>query len=147
MLPNLMLVGLFQGHYGEKAFIMPFVLLYAFEKAGSFFISSFGKIANPFKVYLIEAVMTLAGGVLHGTGRRLFPVDGMEYQLYARHSSDRYFCFLRKCFQCEGLSGGSELSERRAQTYPVKILRNGCGLGAGGFAGVPAAKSGAGGWD
>ena len=36
MLPNLMFVGLFYQHYGELSYILPFVLLYAFEKAGLF---------------------------------------------------------------------------------------------------------------
>ena len=52
ILPNMMFVGLFYEHYGQMEFVMPFVLLYAFEKAGPFLLSGFGRLKNPYKVWL-----------------------------------------------------------------------------------------------
>ncbi len=64
MLPNLMFVGLYYEHYGQTEFIMPFVLLYAFEKAGPFLLSGFGKVKNPFLVWLTGNVLAILGCIL-----------------------------------------------------------------------------------
>lgn len=61
MLPNLMFVGLYYEHYGQSEFIMPFVLLYAFEKAGPFLLSGFGKVKNPYLVWLTGNVLAILG--------------------------------------------------------------------------------------
>ena len=64
MLPNLMFVGLYYEHYGQTEFIMPFVLLYAFEKAGPFLLSGFGKLKNPYSVWLAGNITAILGCVL-----------------------------------------------------------------------------------
>ena len=61
MLPNLMFVGVYYEHYGQTEFVMPFVLLYAFEKAGPFLLSGFGKIKNPCLVWLYGNILTIPG--------------------------------------------------------------------------------------
>ena len=47
MLPNLMFVGLYAQHDGELGYVLPFVLLYAFQKAGAFLLGGFGRLKNP----------------------------------------------------------------------------------------------------
>ncbi len=64
MLPNLMFVGLYYEHYGQIEFVMPFVLLYAFEKAGPFLLSGFGKLKNPYMVWLSGNILALLGCIL-----------------------------------------------------------------------------------
>ncbi len=61
MLPNLMLVGLFYQHYGQVDYVLPFVLLYAFEKAGVFLLSGFGRLKNPRLLWLGGNVLAAAG--------------------------------------------------------------------------------------
>lgn len=61
LLPNLMFVGLYYGHYGVTDFIMPFVLLYAMQKSGVFFISSFGRLKNPYKLWLFGMILAIVG--------------------------------------------------------------------------------------
>lgn len=57
----MMFVGLFYEHYGQMEFVMPFVLLYAFEKAGPFLLSGFGRLKNPYKVWLGGNIITIFG--------------------------------------------------------------------------------------
>ncbi|MBO4395916.1 MAG: hypothetical protein J5819_06185 [Eubacterium sp.] len=74
MIPNLMFVGLYYQHYGEFDFILPFVLLYAFEKAGTFLLSGFGRVINPYAVWLIGNITAIigCGMLLFGTGDNYF---------------------------------------------------------------------------
>ena len=64
ILPNLMFVGLYYQHYGEIEHVMPFVLLYASEKAGVFIISCFGTLRSPRIVWLFGCILTDIGFLL-----------------------------------------------------------------------------------
>ena len=58
ILPNLMFTGLYNHHYGEIDYVMPFVLLYVCEKAGVFIISAIGTVKNPRAIWLSSCILT-----------------------------------------------------------------------------------------
>ena len=53
IIPNIIFAGLLYQHYGQYHFLLPFVLLYSFEKAGVFAIQGFGELKNPYNPYNI----------------------------------------------------------------------------------------------
>ena len=70
MLPNLMFVGLYAQHDGELGYVLPFVLLYAFQKAGAFLLGGFGRLKNPRLVWLWGNCLAAAGCVAMFFGER-----------------------------------------------------------------------------
>lgn len=64
IMPNIVFASLFFNHFGEYEYILPFVLLYAFEKAGTFAIQGFGKICNPYKILKIAISIAVLGSFL-----------------------------------------------------------------------------------
>lgn len=61
IVPNIIFAGLLYQHYGEYQFILPFVLLYSFEKAGIFAIQGFGRVNNPYKVIKYGLTISMLG--------------------------------------------------------------------------------------
>lgn len=64
IMPNIVFASLFFNHFGEYQYIMPFVLLYAFEKAGTFAIQGFGRINNPYKILKIAILIAVLGSYI-----------------------------------------------------------------------------------
>ncbi|WP_029237824.1 hypothetical protein [Streptococcus sobrinus] len=61
IIPNIIFAGLLFQHYGQYRFLLPFVLLYSFEKAGTFILQGFGKLKNPYKVLRYGLLLALLG--------------------------------------------------------------------------------------
>lgn len=61
IVPNVIFAGLLYPHYGQYRFLLPFVLLYSFEKAGTFALQGFGEIKNSYKVLRCRLLLTLLG--------------------------------------------------------------------------------------
>ncbi|WP_165212478.1 hypothetical protein ACFSN5_00955 [Streptococcus tangpeifui] len=61
IVPNVIFAGLLYQHYGQYRFLLPFVLLYSFEKAGTFALQGFGELKNPYKVLRYSLLLTLLG--------------------------------------------------------------------------------------
>ena len=59
--PLYVFTALFAQHYGEVDYVMPFVLWYSFQRAGVFFMSCLGTVANPYRACICELILTLAG--------------------------------------------------------------------------------------
>lgn len=70
IIPNLIFIGLIQNHYGNYYYIFPFVLLYAFEKAGIFFIKGFGEVLNPYLLLKRLMIPTFIGSIFMMAGTR-----------------------------------------------------------------------------
>lgn len=64
IIPNLIFVGLIYNHYGNYSYLLPFVLLYAFEKAGMFSIKGFGRLLNPYLLIKRLMILTFIGAFL-----------------------------------------------------------------------------------
>lgn len=61
IIPNIIFSGLLFQHYGQYRFLLPFVLLYSFEKAGPFLLRGFGKLNNPYKVLRYGLLLAILG--------------------------------------------------------------------------------------
>ena len=59
--PLYVFTALFAQHYGEADYVMSFVLWYSFQRAGVFFMSCLGTVANPYRACICELILTLAG--------------------------------------------------------------------------------------
>ncbi|MDP4145814.1 MAG: hypothetical protein Q8936_15225 [Bacillota bacterium] len=68
IIPNLIFVGLIYNHYGNYSYIFPFVLLYAFEKAGIFSIKGFGELLNPYPMVKRLMILTFVGSIFMMAG-------------------------------------------------------------------------------
>ena len=64
IVPNIIFAGLLYQHYGQYHFLLPFVLLYSFEKAGVFAIQGFGELKNPYKVLRYSLLLAILGTCL-----------------------------------------------------------------------------------
>ncbi|MGT2907379.1 hypothetical protein [Streptococcus dentiloxodontae] len=64
IVPNIIFAGLLYQHYGYYQFLLPFVLLYSFEKAGVFVIQGFGRLKNPYKVLRYSILLAILGTCL-----------------------------------------------------------------------------------
>ena len=64
ILPNIIFAGLIFEHFGAYEYIMPFVLLYAFEKAGTFAIQGFGRINNPYRILRVGILIAVFGSFI-----------------------------------------------------------------------------------
>ena len=61
IIPNIIFAGLLYQHYGHYHFLLPFVLLYSFEKAGSFALQGFGKLKNLYKILRYSLLLAILG--------------------------------------------------------------------------------------
>ena len=64
VIPNLIYAGLIRGRYGQITYLLPFVLLYAFEKAGVFLVSGFGRVRNSTALIRIGLGLAVLGAAL-----------------------------------------------------------------------------------
>lgn len=69
IIPNIIFAGLLYEHYGNYDFLLPFVLLYAFEKAAVFAVQGFGAIKNPYKILEYSLLLAIGGAFLCIFGR------------------------------------------------------------------------------
>ena len=63
LLPNLIFAGLIYQHYRQMDYLMPFVLLYTFEKAGMFFLHGWGRINNPYTILMVGLMVATGGSI------------------------------------------------------------------------------------
>lgn len=64
ILPNIIFAGLFFNHFGSYDYLLPFVLLYSFEKAGPFAIQGFGRIRNPYRILKLFLPIAVLGSIV-----------------------------------------------------------------------------------
>lgn len=64
IIPNVIFAGLIYQHNGNYQFLLPFVLLYSFEKAGVFAIQGFGTVKNPYKILECCLLTAITGIIL-----------------------------------------------------------------------------------
>ncbi len=64
IIPNVIFAGLIYDHYGNYYFLLPFVLLYSYEKAGTFAIQGFGNIKNPYRILECGLLTAILGTFL-----------------------------------------------------------------------------------
>ena len=68
LIPLLIYLNSFTSHQGELAYVLPFVLFYAFNKTGGFILEGFGTPSNAYKLSLLGLWIAIAGCIVSMLG-------------------------------------------------------------------------------